>query len=260
MTTDQIKLTVASLDTADSAAGAETEDVLEAAQAESKQILAKARYEAFRMVTDARNEAEAILAEAERHAGDIGTPSPEALDASTALIAGAEAQAAQIIAEAEQSAAALRETARSDLEVQNASLQARHDALESKVASTQALLKNLEARLARIASPTASIPYSLGGEPDPGIAATVGPTDEAGRQEAGGDEHPLPPAASVVLDYSPSVPHKSKEPDPEPEPPSVEQGSFYTRHSAKLPRIGATSDKNALTAMRSVRTKNEPYS
>ncbi len=254
MTTDQIKRSGDAAQAAEGDVAGEAESVLAAAQADAKQMLAKARYEAFRMVTDARAEAESILAEAEQ---SIPTSTPtsadtsEATEASATIIAEAHERAAEIVAEAEQAAARLYETSRASVEQQTAILRERHAALEEKVNITQALLNDLEKRLAMIAAPsspnpeprTPTLAYSLAGE-------TVATHDKGGPQTVSlsDDRGPLPPAASAADHSSASVATA-------PASEGTEQGSFYTRRSANLPSIGASGGQDALSAVRSMRSK-----
>jgi vacuolar-type H+-ATPase subunit H len=259
MTTDQIKRTGGTIG---SEAGDTTTDaaaVLEAAQADAKQILAKARYEAFRMVTDARSEAESILTEAEATApgpGSIQADTDQADEAAALIIAQAEQKAAGIVSEAEKQAALLYETSRSSVEQQTAILRERHAKLEAQVAATQSLLNNLEKRLAQIAAPSAPNPeprtiplaYSLAGESEQSEPTPVQ------RATSTDSSDPLPPAASSAYDYSASVtPVATPMADATPAP--TEPGSFYTRHSANLPSIGTSGGQDAMSAVRSMRSK-----
>lgn len=62
-------------------------------------------------------------------------------------------------------------------------------------------------------------------------------------------------AEAPVMDYSPSVePHEPQDDAEESEGDGpAEKGSFYSRRSAKLPRIGDAGGKSALDMMRSIR-------
>ncbi len=261
MTTDQIKRHDEARAPVEVDGALDPTAILENAQEEAKQILAKARYEAFRMVTDARSEAESILGEAENNASLASAEAEntaQAEEQSVAILAAAKEQAASIVKEAEQSAARLYEESRSSVEQQTASLRERHAALEAKVSATQALLNDLETRLARIAASASPEPeakpaprFSLGGETEEDVQAERMATSEPDTPD------PLPPAASIELDYSPSVPRPLPVQQPVAAPPT-EQRSFYSRRSAKLPSIGATGGQDALSAVRSMRTKMDP--
>jgi cell division septum initiation protein DivIVA len=258
MTTDQIKRTGGTVETDSDDATTEAAAVLEAAQADAKQILAKARYEAFRMVTDARSEAESILSEAELTApvavsGEVDTA--EAEEAAELIVTAAEEKAAGIIKEAEVQATRLYETSRASVEQQTAVLRERHERLEAQVASTQALLTDLEKRLAQIAAPSAPNPtprttppaYSLAGETEPTNAKPVQRLNSADGSD------PLPPAASGDHDRPVSMIPASATVTAAP----AEQGSFYTRRSANLPSIGSAGGQDAMSAVRSMRSKME---
>ncbi|MEZ5175987.1 MAG: hypothetical protein R2823_07260 [Acidimicrobiia bacterium] len=185
------------------------------ATAKAKQIIAKARYDAFRMVTDARDEAEAILVDARSSLADGGEPATD--------ISDLEARHAALVAA-------------------NEALSAEHDRLLDQVARTRSLVEQLENRLARIASVTDSPPPPERGDSSHSTNATaVSQTEPA-----------PPPRKGLTMDYSPSVPSPRA-----PETPSKEEatevGSFYSRRSAKLPRIGTEGERSALSAMRTIR-------
>jgi vacuolar-type H+-ATPase subunit H len=259
MTTDQIKRTGGTIESETGDTTTDAAAVLEAAQADAKQILAKARYEAFRMVTDARSEAESILTEAEETApspASTETNTDEADEVAAAIIAAAEQKAAGIVSEAERQASLLYETSRASVEQQTAILRERHAKLEAQVVATQTLLNDLEKRLAQIAAPSAPNPeprtiplaYSLAGESEP--------TEPKPMQQAISSDSPdpLPPAASATYDYSASVSPVATPVAAAPSAPS-EPGSFYTRRSANLPSIGASGGQDAMSAVRSMRSK-----
>lgn len=185
---------------------------------EAKAVLAKARYEAFRLVTDARSEAEEILEQARTEADAIRT---EAEMQAESIIDAAHLQANEV-GTAEPPA----ETAESV-----AQLEQEHEELTQRVSSLRTLADQLEERFAALAAHATA--------PRPGL-----------------EEPPRP-----VLDYSPSV-----APAPKPEPEAAddsdastdedapaERGSFYSRRSAKLPRIGEAGGQSALDMMRSMR-------
>lgn len=186
---------------------------------EAKSILAKARYEAFRLMTDAREEAEEILAQARAEADGIRNE--------------AEMQAESIVDAAHMRADEIRSTpapedAHSAESV--ASLENEHRELTDRVGSLRLLADQLEERFAALAA-TASAPH-------PVI-----------------EESPRP-----ILDYSPSVPRAPKVAVVEPAPvPAEERGSFYSRRSANLPRIGDAGGKNALDMMRTIRESYDDH-
>lgn len=182
---------------------------------EAKSILAKARYEAFRLMTDARAEAEEILDDARTEA--------EAIRKEAELQAESIVDAAHMQAEEIRTAAPPAEAPESV-----AHLEQEHEELTQRVTSLRTLADQLEERFAALAE-----------------------NANASRPEI--DEPPRP-----VLDYSPSV-----APAPRPEPAldeapldddvPTERGSFYSRRSAKLPRIGSDGGQSALDMMRSIR-------
>jgi hypothetical protein len=196
-------------------------DPLPSADDQAKSILAKARYEAFRLMTNAREEAEEILAQARAEADGIRTD--------------AEMQAESIVDAAHMRADEIRSTpppedAPSAESV--ATLESEHRELTDRVGSLRLLADQLEERFAALAA-TANAPHPII------------------------EESPRP-----VLDYSPSVPRpvRPSVEVAEPEPaPAEERGSFYSRRSAKLPRIGDAGGKNALDMMRTIRESYDDH-
>lgn len=194
-----------------------TDDSGELAAEAAKDTLAKARYEAFRLMTEARAEAESILDEARTEAEKLRT--------------NAEMQAESIVDAAHMRAKEIQASEPSPETAESvAQLEHEHEELTQRVSSLRTLADRLEERFAALA------------------ASAHAPRPEI-------NEPPRP-----VLDYSPSVPRPAKE---EPAPPEVaaepvtaaptERGSFYSRRSAKLPRIGEQGGHNALDMMRSIR-------
>lgn len=198
------------------------DDASPSAADEAKQILAKARYEAFRLMTDAREEAEEILEQARAEAASIRNE--------------AELQAESIVDAAHMQADEVRGAAPPPEPTETAEsvaqLEQEHEELTERVTSLRALADQLEERFAALAANAAAPRAEL-------------------------DEPPRP-----VLDYSPSVPPPPREPQvvvDDADPPSstesepAERGSFYSRRSAKLPRIGDAGGHSALDMMRSIR-------
>jgi cell division septum initiation protein DivIVA len=182
---------------------------------QASELLAKARYEAFRLVTEARQEAEEILDEARAEAASIRK---DAEVQAESIVDAAHVRSKEIIGSAEPDPDAQAAEAVANLEHE-------HDELTQRVSSLRTLADQLEERFAA-------------------LAATANATHPAI------EEPPRP-----VLDYSPSVPHPvTTEPvDADQGEPDPERGSFYSRRSAKLPRIGDAGGKDALDMMRSLR-------
>jgi cell division septum initiation protein DivIVA len=193
---------------------------------EARSILARARYEAFRLMTDAREEAEEILAQARLEADAIRTD--------------AEMQAESIVDAAHMRADEIRSVPASEgtqTAESVATLENEHRELTDRVGSLRLLADQLEERFAALAA-TANAPH-------PAI-----------------EETPRP-----VLDYSPSVPAPARstveatrtEGADTAAAPAEERGSFYSRRSAKLPRIGDAGGKNALDMMRTIRESYDDH-
>jgi F0F1-type ATP synthase membrane subunit b/b' len=183
---------------------------------EAKAVLAKARYEAFRLVTDARNEAEEILDQARAEAEAIRNE--------------AEMQAESIVDAAHLRAGEVTPPEPSGESAESvAQLEQEHEELTQRVSSLRTLADQLEERFAALA------------------AHATAPRPEL-------EEPPRP-----VLDYSPSVAapppaEATDELDDSTDDDVVpERGSFYSRRSAKLPRIGEAGGQSALDMMRTMR-------
>lgn len=207
------------------------DDVLDTANERAKGILATSRYEAFRLVTDARTEAETIIEEARSEAAGIVKAAEMT---ATSKIEDAEAHATEIIEAAERQASQPTTTTLPQADSGTGSLEAEHRQLSERVSSLRVLADQLERRFAALAATS-----SNGGEPAD-----------------------APQARRVTtLDYSPSVPPPSSDVEPIIEPPPAEEdpvrGSFYSRRSANLPRIGEAGGKSALEMTRSIRRRLE---
>lgn len=213
--------------------------VIQQANEEAKQIVAKSRYEAFRLVTEARGEAETILDEARSEAA--GTKRAAEITAESKLDA-ADLRVAEIIEKAERRAAVILAEATESVIAEplslteTAALEAEHDELSERVGSLRVLADQLERRFAALAASAPSV---------------VAPSQ---RSEEGTSE-----TAPVCLDYSPSVAPKQKDPQSEiaPAEDDADHRSFYSRRSAKLPRIGEAAGKSALDMTRTIRRKLE---
>jgi|GEM_PF-2340194 len=275
MTTDRIMAADTHVD-----ASRDSDRHLADAEDQAKQIVAKARYDAFRMVTDARAEAEAILAEV---SFPEATPAPDATDLaatvaeSQAAFAAAEARATEIVEQAIADADEIRSSANEDIKRENALLAEENETLMGRVSDTRAVLESLEGRLAAIAAPPPPPADNARTEslhqPTPQAEPTAAPGSAPGRKGMRAKaptatakpqvEAPIPPVETakddpVALDYSPSVPPPPRQAPEEDVPePAEGRGSFYSRRSAKLPRIGETAGQNALGAMKSVRKSIE---
>ncbi|GMR03044.1 MAG: hypothetical protein BMS9Abin20_1403 [Acidimicrobiia bacterium] len=216
----------------DAAAGSE---VLEQANEEAKQLLAKSRYDAFRLVIEAREEAETILDEARAEAA--GTLKAATITAESKIDV-AELNAAEIIDKAQERAATVIESAQerpstdATPDTTPTALKAEHQELSDQVDSLRALASQLEERFAALAEST-----------PPGFTSSELEDSSTGN-------------GKPTLDYSPSVPRNDTSHEPDPVPPKdVDRGSFYSRRSAKLPRIGEAGGKSAFDMTRNIRSK-----
>lgn len=197
---------------------------------EATEVLAKARYDAFRLVTEARKEAETILDQAREEAAEI---TREAELKAESILDAARVQASEIRSSEPVDTEDVTEEAVAELE-------AEHRQLTDQVGSLRALADQLEQRFAALAAHAESPPAAPSATPHhEGSAPSAEP-------------------AGPTLDYSPSVPAPSRaealaEKEHDGEEAEEERGSFYSRRSAKLPRIGEAGGKSALDMMRSIR-------
>lgn len=197
---------------------------------QATEVLAKARYDAFRLVTEARQEAETILDQAREEAAEI---TREAELKAESILDAARVQAAEIRSSEPVATEEVTEESVAELE-------AEHQQLTDQVGSLRALADQLEKRFAALAAQAETRPATPPADPQ----------HEASPPSSG--------PAGPVLDYSPSVPAPSRaeavaDKAEDGEEPEEERGSFYSRRSAKLPRIGEAGGKSALDMMRSIR-------
>jgi hypothetical protein len=196
----------------------------------SRKLLAKARYDAFRLMTEARDEAETILDEARAEAA--GTKKAAEITAET-VSEKASVDAAAIVEASREEAAAIvasahRTAGEQSVAEDSGTLEAEHKALSDRVSTLRTLADQLEDRFAALA------------------ATAAAPTPAPASKE-------MEPQRSAI-DYSPSV-SPASEPDErtDADVPIEERRSFYSRRSAKLPRLGEEGGKGALDVTRALR-------
>lgn len=264
------------------AAQRDLSDATDDARGQAEKILSEAKFEAFRLVTEANKDAEQIIeqaqSEASRTADDAAAVEAATADAEEIRTA-AQAEADRIRAEASADAEARVASAQSEalrmiteikdesermvaereleLERMRVEFESNHAETIERVARLQSLAGELERRLQSVASGALGELTSISTDL---TSPTITPPQEA----APTPQQTAPPEAPP-LDESPEL--TTTDLTPEPEAASEQQapqqteittedpgrGSFYSRRSAKLPRIGADAASGALAAVSAMR-------
>lgn len=175
----------------------------------------------------AANEARQIIAKARYEAFRMVTDARADADA---ILEEARSEASDLSGIAGANDAVAAENA--DLVAVNAALRVEYNELVDLINGSQDLLDELNVRLLELAT-----------MPDTDTAVALGLVD--GSPEQG-------EVATFAFDYSPSV---APLPKPSKSVSTVRAESFYTRKSAKLPRIGREGGEDALNVVRSMRDR-----
>jgi len=246
---------VASPEPEDSAAEApraeatkEADQIIADAREQATVILGEARREAFRFVTEARQDAENTAAEAQANAGRILAGAEEVLATARrdaiSLIDEVKAESEQLVAERNKAF----EQMRADYETENADLLAR-------VSELRSIATDLESRLEAVSHPREEhSPADPVAEP---VAESVVEPSPPLPPEPD-SESPSPAASDPTEDDAASIEINLEAPTANPEteeiaPQASPRGSFYSRRSAKLPRIGPDAGRNAIAAITAMR-------
>jgi vacuolar-type H+-ATPase subunit H len=295
MTTDQMRTadTYVDFSTAPdkilTSAEDEARQIVAKARYEAFRMVTDARAEAEAILDEARP-AHQLGGESEPDATDDPESRAAAQDEAAAIIAQAKTTAAEISREivdgATEQADRILTEARERMTSEQAELVAEHLSLEQKVAGTRSVLETLEERLAAIAATEPAAPperlaapataettpparvarpnmiapgrKAMWASPENVEGAPVAPIDVSAANASDREELIDEPAAPVVLDYAPSVePVKTASGEAIEENQPAERGSYYSRRSAKLPRLGDSAGHDALGAMKSVRRASE---
>lgn len=222
----------------------EAEQIVAEAREQATAILSEARREAFRLVTEARQDAENTAAEAQSNAGAILKNAESVLSTARrdaiSLIDEVKEESEQLIAERNQALAQMR----ADYETENADLLAR-------ISELRAIASDLESRLSAVIHPREAQAVA---EPEPAAADEPAPPPPPKP-----NTKPASPAASdPTEDDTASIEISLGAPTANPEteeiaPQASPRGSFYSRRSAKLPRIGPDAGRNAIAAINAMR-------
>ena len=177
----------------------------------------------------AANEARQIIAKARYEAFRMVTDARADADS---VLDDARAEAETVVGSNEANQTIAAENA--DLVAVNAALRVEYNELVDLINASQDLLEQLDVRLIDLA--TMPDTHTPEGAPLRSVSASAGASQ----------------ASAFVFDYSPAV-------APAPKPTKVKNTdraeSFYTRKSAKLPRIGREGGQDALNVVRSMRDR-----
>jgi DivIVA domain-containing protein len=253
------------------------------AREKAEKILSEAKFEAFRLVTEANKDAEQVIEQARAEA-DRAADQSAAIDAANAdaeeIRAAARAEADQIRTQATTDAEARVAAAQSEalrmiteikdesermvaerereLERMRVEFESNHAETIERVQKLQSLAGDLEQRLQLVAS------GALGELTSISTGFTPSTTTDLPQETAPIPQRNTPPEAPP-LDKSPESTTTDIAPEPEAAreqqaPQETEtrtedsgRGSFYSRRSAKLPRIGADAASGALAAVSAMR-------
>lgn len=214
-------------------AAAEASEILVTAHQEAAAVLSEARREAFRLVTEARDDAENTAAEAQTNAARITKNAEETRGAtrrdSIALIDEVKDESERLIAERN----TVLETMRAEYETENADLLERITELRSIAADLE---NRLSAALQHHATQDQSPSPSPAPQPEPRPPTASGPAEDvAGSAQADPDTPNVPVQHNGVA------------------PTAASRGSYYSRRSARLPRLGSDAGRNAIAAINAMR-------
>lgn len=176
----------------------------------------RAASEARQMIAKARYEAFKMVTDARSDAESI--------------LGDARAEAAELASAGDSNTVIAGENA--DLVAVNAALRVEYNELVDLINTSQDVVEKLDARLVDLATMSDTIVLA-----DSEASAEMAPDDRA-------------TAAPYVFDYTPSV---APAPKPSSRMSTERAESFYTRKSAKLPRIGREGGKDALDIVRAMR-------
>ncbi len=218
----------------------EAERIVADAREEATTILGEARREAFRLVTEAREDSEHTAAEAQANAARILQNAQEILGQarrdSIALIDEIKEESDQLIAERSKAL----EQMRAEYETENADLLTR-------ISELRAIATDLEDRLSAVIHPR-----------EQRAAAPAAPQPSPSQPPAPEPESRSAAASDPIEDKEGSIEIDLEAPTANPEteeiaPQASPRGSFYSRRSAKLPRIGPDAGRNAIAAINAMR-------
>jgi cell division septum initiation protein DivIVA len=259
------------------AAQEELSAAAENAKRQAEKILADAQFEAFRLVTEAKKDAEETIAQARdatEQAADAEARRRQAIADAERMRAEATADAEARVAQAQAEALAMLTEIREESErlvterdaeftKMRADVETEYRETLERVTRLRTIAADLEKRLQlaargaldELGDLTSQLTTELASAPQ----AVAPPLQEPARPvapETGADaSNPAPapaPAATTSRPIDPPAPASSPIDETTSRP---SKGSFYSRRSAKLPRIGAEAANGALAAVSAMRAR-----
>jgi len=252
----------------------DADTILAEARSRAEEALPEARAHAEQLVADAQRQAEEVRDAAHR---DAETTTGTARSEAEAFTATARTEAIEILREAQADAVTLTEE--KDLELQRLrdELVEQRSQLEERVAALWAEAETLDARIeaARTVADDLPEPPAASFTKTRYVSTAVEPIEPttAGRTVLHDDAAPASAASAVAPDVgdpevrepavvaSPAADGAAEAADVIPAGAEDEavvaptRGSFYSRRSAKLPRIGEDAGRDALAAMSGLRSQ-----
>jgi len=251
-------------------AGRSRDEVATAARAEAEEILNQARLDALRLVSEAREGGDLLLTEAkaaaEKAVPDVTARTQRLLEEAedrasqllanaegerVALIAGARTEAENTVEAARQEAAAVREEPVEPHPQETAAFEAESEQLRARITHLEREVADLEVQRQtaadRVATTNGHVETSL--PPRERLARTTNAEASPIVEDAVADiERPPPSPPESPVERAIIAAEEEETPVPE-------RANFYTRRSAKLPRIGDGAGRDALAAMNGLRAQ-----
>jgi cell division septum initiation protein DivIVA len=215
------------------AAQRQLDEATSRAREEADKITAEAEYQAFQLLNDAKEKAAELLSPANAEAHRIVE---EARREAETTLSEARREAITIITEIKQEGQRLVSDREAELRSMNERFERDNSELMRKVAVLQAVTTDMEARLQAIANGNIDDLISIAAL----ITADIDPHNgvKLSRQSSSHSSAPAPSRST----------ERAEEPEPE------ERGSYYSRHSAKLPRLG-TDGSSVFAAVSALRER-----
>lgn len=218
------------------AAHVELDQAASQARSSADDMVSEAQFEAFRLVTQAKEDAEATIQAAQAEAARIATQKPDAAS-----------PAAEAVAASEVNAEALSKLEQARDEAIATIREIREEA-EEVIAERDRKITMLQAQLDEASEQTLSTEVPTDAIAEAAIAPPIQIPDAL-------EEEPTEP--TVRGDEPAGVPRVTVEDtDVQPLSDRPARGSFYTRRSARLPRIGSDAANGALAAVSAMRSKS----
>ena len=259
------------------------DEASENAKAQADKIISDAQYEAFRLVTEANKDAEQIIADANNQAAgaqeakdelnrarhDAERIRAEASAEADSRLAAAQAEALAMLTEIKDESERLVAEREAEFAAMRRDVEHEYRDTIDKVTKLQAIAADLEQRLqlaargalAELGDVTSQLTQELATAPQ----AVAPPLRQSARPPAPEAEATAPTPAVVPMQATttsqpvdPPAAESSRPAEPASQPAAAgpSRGSFYSRRSAKLPRIGSEAANGALAAVSAMRARS----